>query len=88
MVERFTGRLDSIYFYSGVDGRDENLFQFHQKLLIRKETENGKQIVSPVFSIRRNYENADSNETEVSEEQIGEGNVEDPFVPEIEIPSD
>lgn len=82
------GRLDSIYFYSGVDGRDENLFQFHQKNLDKKrdrEWEADRE--SRIFQLEEIMRMRDSNETEVSEEQIGEGNVEDPFVPEIEIPS-
>ena len=42
---------------------------------------------SRIFQLEEIMRMRDSNETEVSEEQAGEGNVEDPFVPEIEIPS-
>ena len=40
-----------------------------------------------IFQLEEIMRMRDSNETEVSEEQVGEGNDEDPFVPEIEIPS-
>ena len=74
--------------FSGVDGKDEDLFQFHQKNLDKKrdrEWEADRE--SRIFQLEEIMRMRDSNETEVSEEQVGEGNDEDPFVPEIEIPS-
>ena len=43
------GRLNSMYFYSGVNGRDEDLLQTHKVMLDKKLTANGKRKESPVL---------------------------------------
>ena len=44
-----TREIDSIYFFQALMEEMKTFFNFIRRILIRKETENGKQIVSPEF---------------------------------------